>query len=353
MIISQQSHIAPISSTMNILVLGGTQFSGRAFVELAVQSGHHITLLHRSPQDPGLPYPVRRLVGDRDPQKGDGLDRIQELLNAGERFDAVVDMCGYTPRVTKAACDLLKDACDQYIFISTISVYDKSPKSLPLSEDAKKIVLANPTVEEVTGETYGGLKVLCEQVVVDAFPNTHCIPRPCVIAGPNDPTDRVTWWTRVLSTQDELVIPKAPAGRASFIDSRDLAAFFLHCAVNKTMGIFNTTGPQPELSLHEFINRTHSALGSKTKLIEADHAWIESQGAKRWIDYPMWIADESQYMHSISSSKALAAGLTNRPLEDTIRAIRAWDVQRGSPVLKAGMQPDRIKSMVESYQSLA
>lgn len=338
---------------MNILVLGGTQFSGRAFVELAVKSGHHITLLHRSAQDPGLPSKVRRLVGDRDPQIGDGLDRIQELLDAGARFDAVVDMCGYTPRVTKAACDLLQDATDQYIFISTISVYDKNPESLPLNEDARKIVLADPTVEEVTGETYGGLKVLCEQVVIDAFPTNHCIPRPCVIAGPNDPTDRVTWWTRMLTTQDELIIPKAPAGRASFIDSRDLAAFFLHCAVNKTMGIFNTTGPQPELSLCEFINRSHAALSSKTKLIEMDHDWIESQGAKRWIDFPMWITDESQFMHSISSSKALAAGLTNRPLEYTMSDIHEWDVERGLPTLKAGLQPDRIKSLVNSHNQHA
>jgi nucleoside-diphosphate-sugar epimerase len=336
---------------MNILVLGGTQFSGRAFVELAIDSGHSVTLLHRSKADPRLPQAVKRLVGDRDPKVGDGLDRIQECLDNGEHFDAVVDMCGYTPRVTKAACELLKDHTDLYIFISTISVYDKAPGVMGINEDAPKIVLDDPTVEEVTGETYGGLKVLCEQVVCDIFPDNHCIPRPCVIAGPNDPTDRVTWWARALSTQDELILPSPPAGLASFIDSRDLAAFFLHCATNKITGIYNTTGPESDLSLHEFINRSHAALHSKTKLIETDHAWLESQGVERWVDIPTWLPDESQFMHAISSAKAISVGLKNRPLEETMQAIYQWDLERNTPELKAGMKFDRMQSLVEAYHS--
>lgn len=331
---------------MNILILGGTQFSGRAFVEQAVKANHSVTLLHRSKEDPGLPATIRRLVGDRDPQIGDGLDRIKELLDAGEHFDAVVDMCGYTPRVTKASCELLKDHTDLYIFISTISVYDKAPGAIHLDEDAAKIILDDPTVEEVTGDTYGGLKVLCEQVVIDSFPTNHCIPRPCVIAGPNDPTDRVTWWSRMLTTQDSLVIPTPPAGLASFIDSRDLAAFFLHCATNKITGIFNATGPEPDIALHDFIHRAHAALNSKTTLIEAAHSKLEELEIKAWQDIPTWLPDESQFMHSISSAKARDAGLVNRPLEDTMIAIHDWDVERGLPELKAGMKPDRIAKAV-------
>ena len=331
---------------MNILILGGTQFSGRAFTQLAVDANHSVTLLHRSKEDPGLPAAVRRLVGDRDPKIGDGLDRIKELLDAGEHFDAVVDMCGYTPRVTKAACDLLKDHTDLYIFISTISVYDIADADVILDEDGPKITLDDPAVEEVTGETYGGLKVLCEQVVIEAFPDSHCIPRPCVIAGPNDPTDRVTWWARMLTTQDALVIPAPPAGLASFIDSRDLAAFFLHCAANKTTGIFNATGPEPELSLHDFISRTHVALDSKTTFIEADQAWLEEQAVNAWLDIPTWLPNDKQYMHKITSAKAQANGLHNRPLEETMTAIREWDIERGSPELKAGMKPDRIADIV-------
>ncbi len=341
--------VFPVSSPMNILILGGTQFSGRAFVQQAVNANHSVTLLHRSKADPGLPTAVRRLVGDRDPKVGDGLDRIKELLDAGEHFDAVVDMCGYTPRVTKAACDLLKGHTDLYIYISTISVYDQPDQAdadAILTEDSPKVILDDPTVEKVTGETYGGLKVLCEQVVTNAFPNSHCIPRPCVIAGPNDPTDRITWWARMLTTQDTLVIPKPPAGIVSFIDSRDLAAFFLHCVTNKATGVFNATGPETNLTLHDFIHRTHAALESKTKLIEANHDWLNAQAIQPWQDIPTWLPPEKQYMSRISSAKARSVGLTNRPLEDTMIAIQQWDTERGSPDLKAGMKPDRIAEIV-------
>ncbi|MGV6813688.1 MAG: NAD-dependent epimerase/dehydratase family protein [Phycisphaerales bacterium] len=334
---------------MNILILGGTQFSGRAFVEQAVNANHSVTLLHRSKEDPGLPPAVRRLVGDRDPQIGDGLDRIKELLDAGEHFDAVIDMCGYTPRVTKAACDLLKGHTDFYLFISTISVYDQAKPDAILDEDSPKITLDDPMVEEVTGETYGGLKVLCEQVVIDTFPDSHCIPRPCVIAGPNDPTDRITWWARMLNTQDALVVPNDPAASASMIDARDLAAFMLTCVTNKTTGIFNATGPEPGLTLTDFIHRSHAGLKSKTKLIEASPESIQAQGITPWVDIPMWLPDESQYMHRIDSSKARAAGLTNRPLEETMTAIHEWDTSRGSPDLKAGMKPDRIAELVSKF----
>ncbi len=336
---------------MNILILGGTQFSGRAFTELAVNANHSVTLLHRSAADPGLPPAVRRLVGDRDPNTGDGLEKIKALLDAGEHFDAVVDMCGYTPRVTKAACELLKDHTDLYIYISTISVYDQAEPDAILTEESPKVTLDDPTVEEVTSETYGGLKVLCEQVVLDAFPTNHCIPRPCVIAGPNDPTDRITWWARMLSTQESLVIPKAPAGLASFIDARDLAGFFLHCATNKITGIFNTTGPESNLTLHDFIRRTHNTLNSKTALIQADHAWLKEQRIEPWTDIPTWLSEEKQSMHAISSVKAIAVGLTNRPLEETMQAIHQWDINRGSPELKAGMKPDRIAELVARHAS--
>jgi nucleoside-diphosphate-sugar epimerase len=341
---------------MNILILGGTQFSGRAFTELAVQAGHQVTLLHRSAKDPGLPAGVRRLVGDRDPYastlENDGLVQIKGLINAGEHFDAVVDMCGYVPRVTNAACQLLQDATDLYIYVSTISVYDQPDQAEPdpiLTEDAPKITLKDRTVEEVTGETYGGLKVLCEQVVTNVFPTNHCIIRPCVIAGPNDPTDRITWWTRMLTTQESLVIPKASQAPVSFIDARDLAAFFLHCAENQTTGIFNATGPETNLTLHDFIHRTHKALDSKTKLIEADADWLKEQSIQPWADIPTWLPKPKHFMSRISSSKALAAGLTSRPLEETMQAIHQWDTDRSSPDLIAGMNPDRIAELVGQF----
>jgi nucleoside-diphosphate-sugar epimerase len=347
--------LEPVSSLMNILILGGTQFSGRAFTELAVQSGHQVTLLHRSAKDPGLPAGVRRLVGDRDPLissfEDDGLVMIKKIIEGGERFDAVVDMCGYVPRVTNAACQLLKDAVDLYLFVSTISVYDQADPDAILDEDSPKIALADRTVEEVTGETYGGLKVLCEKTITNVFPDNHCIVRPCVIAGPNDPTDRITWWSRMLTTQEALVIPKDSRSPVSFIDARDLAAFFLACIEHKTTGIFNATGPETNLTLGDFIRRTHKALDSETTLIEADHAWLKEQKILPWQDIPTWLPEPKQFMSNISSAKARKAGLKNRPLEETMQAITQWDTERGAPDLIAGMNTDRIAEIIAKHTS--
>jgi 2'-hydroxyisoflavone reductase len=331
---------------MKILVLGGTQFSGRAFVDLAIQSGHEITLLHRSPTNPGLPESVRRLVGDRDPEKGAGLDEIKKLIEAGERFDAVLDMCGYVPRVTQASCELLKDACDRYVFTSTISVYDKDSQDEVPDEDSKLIDLEDKSVEEVTGETYGGLKVLCEQVVRTWYPENHTIIRPTVIAGPNDPTDRVTWWARMLSTLDAMVIPAPPSGLAGFIDSRDLAAFFLRTIEHEISGIYNAVGPETNLPMHDFITRAHTALESKTELIEVDQDRLASMEINAWMDIPTWAPEESQFMYRISAQRAIDQGLTRRPLEETMQAINAWDIERGRPDLKAGMSIERMNELV-------
>lgn len=339
---------------MNILVLGGTQFSGRSFVEQAVDAGHELTVLHRSPEAPGLPDAVRHLIGDRDPNdpdsKGDGLGAIKALLDSTERFDAVVDMCGYTPRVVRAACELLKDHADLYLFVSTISVYPTSPDAVPTEDWAWDQLnqLEDPTVEEITGATYGGLKVLCEQVVHEFFPENHIIPRPSIIAGPNDPTDRVTWWTRALTTQDRVIVPEPPAGLAQFVDSRDLAAFFLKCITERITGTYNCAGPQPGLTLHQFINRAHTALDSKAKLLEAPKAWLDEHDIQPYRDIPTWINDEVMSMYRTDYTKATRAGLQNRPLEDTLRDIRAWDMQRGEPDLKAGMPFDRLRELAAS-----
>jgi 2'-hydroxyisoflavone reductase len=329
---------------MKILVLGGTQFSGRSFVHQALDADHEVTLLHRSRADPGLPDAVRRLIGDRDPKLGDGLERIRELLDAGERFDAVVDMCGYGPRVVSESAELLKDSVDLYLFVSTISVYDREGLET-IDEQSKQLELDDPTVEEVTKDTYGGLKVLCERALDGILGEKLCVVRPGVIAGANDPTDRFTWWTRVLATEDAVVVPTEPAGVTQFIDARDLAAFFLRCVEQRTTGVFNVTGPEDGLPTRAFIDRAHRALGSETAIIEKDPAWLLEQGVEFWAGLPLVLAMDSQNMHHVSSARAIAAGLTRRPLEETVRQTRAWDVERGEPALKAGMEMEKLREV--------
>src|SRR5207302_8831897 len=144
---------------MRLLVIGGTRFLGRAFVDAALPRGHELTLFNRGRSGPELFPEVERVVGDRD----GGLGPL-----AGRAFDAAMDTCGYVPRVVRASAELLAPTVERYAFVSTLSVYaqERTP-----GQDERSPVgsLADPSTEEVTGETYGPLKALCEAEVRTVF----------------------------------------------------------------------------------------------------------------------------------------------------------------------------------------
>src|SRR3954468_17473209 len=165
---------------MKLLILGGTKFLGRYVVEEALARGHEVTLFNRGQLSPELFPEVEKLRGDRD----GGLDALR-----GRRWDAVVDTSGYLPRVVRASADLLADAVEHYTFISSISVYPHF-RSIGLDESAPVGTLDDPSVEQVTGETYGPLKALCEQAVEQALPGRALQVRPGLIVGPHDSSDR-------------------------------------------------------------------------------------------------------------------------------------------------------------------
>src|SRR5262249_51143526 len=162
---------------MKILVIGGTRFVGRHFVDAALANGHEITLFNRGQSNANLYPNVENIQGDRTSESD-----LAALK--GKHWDAVVDTCGYVPGEVRKTAELLKDAVDIYLFISTISVYDDimQPNA---DEDARLQTLKDPTVEEVTNETYGGLKVLCEQVVDQIYGSERALQiRPGMIVGP-------------------------------------------------------------------------------------------------------------------------------------------------------------------------
>ncbi|MDA1260759.1 MAG: epimerase, partial [Planctomycetota bacterium] len=130
-----------------LLILGGTRFLGPAVVHDAKARGWEITLFNRGKSDPGAFPELEHLIGDRDGQ----LDALK-----GRDWDAVVDTSGYVPRHVRDSAELLKDHCGHYVFVSTVSVYDD--KGVALNEDSPLGVLKDPSVEQVTGETYGPLK---------------------------------------------------------------------------------------------------------------------------------------------------------------------------------------------------
>lgn len=338
---------------MRLLVLGGTQFSGRALVKQAADAGHEVTILHRGKHAEGLPEGVRSIVGDRDPLAGDeaegggdGLARLGELIEGGARFDAVVDMCGYVPRVVRASAELLEPVCGRYVFVSSISVYPADSTSSP-AEEGPVIELEDPAVEEITGETYGGLKVLCERAASSVFGERAVHVRPGLIVGPDDTTDRFTYWPRRLARGGEVLVPADRECPARWIDARDLAAFMLHLAEGAGSGAYNVVAPEAGMSIGDFLDGVRRGVervepdAPACTWVPRDEAWMEANGVAPWRDLPVYTGAEASSMGRVRRERAFADGLVCRDLQETAADTLAWDRARGLPELKAGLAPER------------
>lgn len=325
---------------MTILVLGGTRFVGRAFVECAIEKGHEVTLFHRGKTNDRLFPMVERRLGDRESD----LDRLND-----RRWDAVVDTCGYLPRIVGLSVEALHERVGRYLFVSTISVYaDPQPGA---DEEAPLAQLEDPTVEEITGETYGGLKVLCEEKVTRLFGERATVVRPGLIVGPHDPTDRFTYWPMQFLKEEDVLVPDAPTTAVQAIDVRDLGAFMLHLLEGSVPGIFNATGPESTLLFPEFLERTKSALPSTARIVPVDPTFLAEHDVAPWSGLPFWVGDDDG-ISRISIRKALTAGLVLRPLEETIRDTAAWRQTVEEP-LKVGITSEKSRAVLEAWASHA
>ena len=312
---------------MRLLLLGGTSFVGRAITEEALGRGHELTLFSRGRTGAELFPGVPRRLGDRD--AGDYASL------AGGSWDAVVDVSAYVPRHVGQAADLLGDAVDRYLFISTGSVYDRSrAPEQGLVEDAPRLAPERGT-EEVTPETYGPLKVACEDEVRERFAERATIVRPGVVAGRYDPTDRFTWWVRRAARGGRLAL----AGRADqpvqVVDSGDLARLVVSLLEARDPGTYNAVGPAEPVTLAGLAQTCAEAAGTSLELVAVDPAAVQPP-------LPLVLPDPAaDVMFRRSAAPARAAGLTSTPLVDTALDVLAWDRERGEPPLQVGISPER------------
>jgi 2'-hydroxyisoflavone reductase len=303
---------------MHILILGGTRFLGRHLVEAALQAGHEVTLFNRGKTNPDLFPQVEALTGDR-----------RESLAAlrGHRWDACIDTCGYIPREVRMSAEALHDSVAHYTFISTISVYSDAITA-GADESGPLITLADPTVEEVTGETYGGLKVLCEQAAESTLPGRVLQVRSGLIVGPHDPTDRFTYWVARAAEGGPMLAPGDPAQTLQFIDGRDQAAWIIRMTEARQAGIYNVSGPAYPLTLRETLDTCAQVAGAGAALTWVDQAFLLEQGVAPWAELPLWIPAGENASLNLNLGKAQAAGLTCRPLTETVRDTLAWHQTR-------------------------
>src|SRR5918912_126437 len=319
---------------MKLLILGGTKFLGRHLVESALARGDEVTLFNRGQHNPEIFPEVEKLRGDRD----GGLDALR-----GRRWDAVVDTSGYVPRVVRASAELLAVAVEFYAFVSSMSVY--ADFGGPNDEDSPLATIADETVEEVTGETYGALKALCERAAEEAMPGRVLVARAGLIVGPYDPTGRFTYWTERVARGGEVLAPAPPERQVQFIDARDLSEWILRMAEARRAGVFNASGPDYVLTMGRFLEGCREATSSDARFTWVGEQFLLEKGVQPWGELPLWIPESDEKHRCFlaeNCDKAAASGLTFRPLAETVRDTLAWQ-RAGSPgVITEGL-PVEIK----------
>ena len=336
---------------LKILIMGGTAFIGPAFAEMALARGHELTFFNRGRTNPHLFPQVERIVGDRTIAED-----VEQLR--GREFDVVLDNSCYYPRVVDMVVDIVKDTVKQYVVISTVSVY-AGYETIGMNEDAELAVLEDPTVEEVTGETYGGLKVLCEQAAQKVLPDRTTIIRPGLIVGPMDRTDRFTYWPVRVSRGGEVLAPGDPDQSIQFIDVRDLMSFTLRCIEEHRFGVFHCTGKAGSITTGKMLEQSKEISGSDAEFTWADAEFLEAQEVSAWGEMPCWLPPEGEYagFGSVDVSRAIAAGLTFRPLADTIRdTLEWWKIQPENPdgprsELRAGIAAEKEAAVLAAWHA--
>ncbi len=329
---------------MKILIIGGTIFLGRHLVEAARERGHVVTLFNRGQHNPDLFPEVEKVRGDRD----GGLDALR-----GRQWDAVIDTCGSFPRVVRASAELLADTVGHYTFISTMSVYADLASS-GSDETSPVGTIPDETVEEVTGETFGPLKALCERAVEAAMPGRALIVRPGLIVGPHDPSNRFTYWPHRVAQGGDVLAPGRPEQPVRFIvDVRDLAAWIVHMAEAGTTGVYNAKGPDYSLTMGELLDACKTVSGSGARFTWVDEEVLRAQGVGPWMELPLWLPASMNGINTARSDKAYAAGLTFRPIAETVRDTLAWDATMPSDTpRRAGLDPAREVAVLDAWKKM-
>ena len=303
---------------MDLLVLGGTSFVGRAIVERALERGHRPTLFSRGRTGSDLFPQVERRPGDRE--TGD-----YATLASG-RWDAVVDVSAYVPRHVQQAADAV-GAAGRYLLISTGSVYDvEAAQPEAMAEDSPRLPAERGT-EQVTPETYGRLKVACEDDATARWGERATIVRPGIVAGPYDPTDRFTSWVRRAARGGRVEVPGRLDQPVQVVDSRDHAALVVALLEDDRLGTYNAVGPAEPVTLGGLVRICAEAAGSTVELAEVA---VDPTA-------PLVLAEPRfDPLFRRSAAAARAVGLPATPLSRTAADVLAWDRERGEPELSVG-----------------
>ena len=321
------------AAPLDILILGGTGFTGPEQVEYATARGHRVTLLNRNKTRPDFfKGRVEQLVGDLN-------DDVTALK--GRKFDVVIDNPTTFPAWVRNAAQHLAGNTKQYIFISTISVYpdnsipnqDETAATTPMPADLDPYTLDRANA----GKYYGALKTFAEKEVEKHYPGINTIIRPGLIVGPLDRTDRFTYWPYRIDKGGDVLAPGSPTDPAQFIDSRDLAEWTIRMAENRVFGTYQATGPAKPLTIAEMLYGIKAVTTAGAQFTWVPAEFLEEQKIRGWRDMTVWLPSTGRtagFMRR-NNAKAVAAGLTFRPLAVTAKDTLDWNKTRPEAELKA------------------
>lgn len=338
-----------------ILVLGGTGFLGPHFVRAARAAGHTVTLFNRGRTNPGLFPDVEHLRGQRRrPRPGQAKDPAQDLTALADRsWDCVLDTSGYYTGEVEDACQALAGRVQQYVYISSLSVYATLEKTnAAVDEDSPLLACADRYTTEMGAnyENYGGLKRHCEDAVRAAFPNGATLVRPGYIVGPGDPTDRFTYWPARFDRGGECLAPGAPDNELQFVDVRDLGAWLVTLCGSGTTGAFNAVGFDGRISTAEFLHTGKGVRNHGCTFTWVDDAFLLANGVTSWDEMGCW-TPTAKNGHA-DNRRAIAAGATFRPIAETIRDTADWvRTERGERPWRAGMTPERERDLLAKWRA--
>jgi 2'-hydroxyisoflavone reductase len=324
--------VEPSSRALRILILGGTGFTGPFQVHYAVARGHHVTVFNRGRRQAELPASVEHLIGDRN--EATGMASIRAAVAGGAQWDVVIDNPTTLPFWVRDAGQALRDATQHYIFISTISVYADTSRAgmdeataLAEYRGADALAETMQTLQQSLG-LYGPLKAAAEGEAERWFPGRTTVIRPGLIVGPGDLSGRFTYWPVRVAGGGDILAPGTGHDAVQFIDARDLAEWTVRVAEQQAIGTFNATGPAGELTMAELLGGIRGAFAGErpARLVWVPAEFLQEMRIAPWSDMPVWVAPrpDNAGFSRVGIGRALAAGLTFRPLAETARDTLAW-----------------------------
>jgi len=336
--------------SLRILILGGTGFLGPAQVEYALARGHTLTLFNRGRTAPGLFPGVETLAGDRATPDYAAL--------AGRTWDAVIDNSANVATWVMDSVQILKDAAGRYLYVSSISAH--SDNSI-LGQDENGAVFSEADYEEAVasgagaGAAFGQNKAQAERETFKAFGERGIVVRPGLIVGPRDRSDRFTYWPVRIDRGGEVLAPGDGTDWAQIVDVRDLARFMVHLVEEEASGTFNATGPEAPLTMAGMLYGIRAITSTPVTFTWVDADFLREHEVGAWMEMPVWVypEPETRGFSAWDCSKAIAAGLTFRPLADTARDTLAWWKARPEAErnLRTGVAPEKERAILEAWHA--